>query len=75
MIPVTPNWRTLYHSALLETNQNRVPKRVQKAEQAVLARESEVIDNNADSEEKEYLEYALYVLRAYKNAWQHTEAA
>ena len=66
MISVTTNWRTLYHSAIFETDQNLVPKRVLEAEQAVLAREREIISGNCESEEKKYLEYALYMLRAYK---------
>jgi hypothetical protein len=74
MIPVTTDWRNLYHAAILETDQKLVRKRVLEAEQAALARERE-IHNDGECEEKEHLEYALYVLRAYKNAWQHTQVA
>jgi len=41
----------------------------------VLAREREVLHTESDSDEQEALEDALYLLRAYKSAWQHTDAA
>jgi hypothetical protein len=68
-------WKSLYRAAILERNRNLVPKLVLEAEQAVLAREREIFYGESDSEEKECLEDALYALRAYKNAWRHTEAA
>jgi hypothetical protein len=69
------DWRTLYRAAILETNKGVLPKRVSEAEKAVLAREREVFYGHASVEEKEALEDALYALRAYRTAWQHSEAA
>jgi hypothetical protein len=73
--PKHTSWKTLYKSAILETNKNIIAKRVCEAEEAVLARGREIFYGSSDPEEKEALEDALYALRAYKTAWQHTEAA
>jgi hypothetical protein len=69
------DWRTLYRAAILETNKGVLPNRVSEAEKAVLAREREVFYGHASVEEKEALEDALYALRAFRTAWQHSEAA
>lgn len=81
MNPVSPtspertDWKTLYRAAILETNKSIVPQRVSEAEEAILARGREVFYGHGTSEEKEDLEDMLFVLRAYKTALQHTEAA
>jgi hypothetical protein len=74
------NWRTLYRAAILETNKSVLPQRVSEAELAVRARGREIFygegtpgEGNRTSEEKEALEDALYALRAFKTAWEHTE--
>ncbi len=69
------DWKTLYRAAILETNRSVIPQRVLKAEQAVLARGRELFYDGGTHDEQESLEDALYALRAYKNAWEHTEAA
>jgi hypothetical protein len=71
----TPNrdWKSLYRAAIPETNRNVIPKKVSEAELAVLARGRELFYRGGTSEEKESLEDALYALRAFKTAWQHTE--
>ena len=73
------DWRTLYRAAILETNKVVLPKRVSEAEKAVLAREREVFYGHASADEsadeKEAFEDALYALRAFRTAWQHSEAA
>lgn len=46
-----------------------------EAEKAVLTPGREVFYGHASLEEKEALEDALYALRAFRTAWQHTEAA
>lgn len=69
------DWKTLYRAAILETNRNVIPQKVSKAEQAVLARSRELFYDGGTHDEQESLEDALYALRAYKNAWEHTEAA
>jgi hypothetical protein len=41
----------------------------------VLTRGRELFYSGGTSEEQEHLEDALYALRAFKSAWEHTEAA
>ena len=67
-------WRTLYRAAILETNKSMLPQRVSEAEEAVLERGREIFYDHGTPEEKGDLEDALYALRAYRSAWQHTEA-
>jgi predicted RNA methylase len=69
------DWKTLYRVAILETNKSVLPQRVSVAEEAVRARGREISYGNGTSEEEEALEDALYALRAFKTAWEHTEAA
>jgi hypothetical protein len=76
--PPCPNrsdWRPLYRAAILETNKRLLPERVLEAEEAVRARGREIFYGNGTLEEKEALEDALYALRAFRTAWQHSEAA
>ena len=79
MTPAVPPclnlWKTLYKAAILETNKRVLPQRVSEAEEAVRARGREIFYGGGSSEEKEALEDALYALRAFRTAWQHTEAA
>jgi hypothetical protein len=67
------DWRTLYRAAILETNRTLTPRRVAEAEQAVLARGRELFYKGGTHEEQELLEDALYALRAFRTAWEHTE--
>lgn len=48
-------------------------EKVCEAEAAVLARGRELFYSGGAREEKESLEDALYLLRAYRNAWDHVE--
>ena len=73
--PCLNPWQTLYRAAILETNKSDVPQRVSEAEEAVIARGREIFYGNGTPEEKEALEDALYALRAFRSAWQHTDAA
>jgi hypothetical protein len=73
--PNRTDWRTLYRAAILETEKSVVPQRVSEAEEAVIARGREIFYGHSTLEEKEALEDALYGLRAFRTAWQHTEAA
>jgi hypothetical protein len=66
------DWKTLYRAAILETNKTVVQRRVAEAEQAVLARGRELFYNRGTREEQELLEDALYALRAFRTAWEHT---
>ena len=52
-----------------------LPQRVSEAEDAVIERGREIPYDYGTPEEKDALEDALYTLRAYRSAWQHTEAA
>ena len=69
------DWKTLYRVAILESDKSVVPQRVSAAEEAVIARGREIFYGHSSPEEKEALEDALYALRAYGTAWQHTDAA
>lgn len=71
------DWRSLYRAAILETNKGFLPQRVLEAEESVRAREREIFygDGTLEEEEKEALEDALYALRAFRTAWQHSDAA
>ena len=71
--PHSMEWKTLYRAAILEVNKRLVRKRVSQAERAVLARRREIFYDDSP-EEKQALEDALYALRAYRTAWQHTDA-
>lgn len=73
--PEFKGWQTLYREAILETDKKIIPQRVSSAEEAVLARGRELFYGHGSLEEKEALEEALYALRAFRTAWQHTEAA
>jgi hypothetical protein len=67
------DWKTLYRAAILETNKNVIPQKVSEAEQAVLARGRQLFYSGGTREEQETLEDALYALRAFRSALEHTE--
>jgi hypothetical protein len=69
------SWKALYRAAIFERDTSAIPDRVSAAEQAVLSRGRELFGKHGTLEEKEALEDALYALRAFRNAWAHTEAA
>ena len=73
--PSLSRWNTLYQAAILETNKGLLPQRVAEAEEAVRARGREIFYGNGKPEEKEaeVLEDALYTLRAFRTAWQHSD--
>jgi len=66
------DWKTLYRIAILETNKSAIPQKVFEAEQAVLARGRELFYCGGTHDEQESLEDALYSLRAFRTAWEHT---
>ena len=72
--PDRTNWQTLYRAAILETNNSLISQKVLEAEQAVVARGRELFHSMGTHEEQEFLEDALYALRAFKTAWEHREA-
>ena len=70
------DWKTLYRAAILETNKETVPQRVSEAEKALIERERDIFhDHGITEEEKDAVEDALYALRAFRSAWQHSGAA
>ena len=66
------DWKTLYQAAMVETEKNLVKQTLFAAETAALARRKELFCCGS-SDEKEALEEALYLLRAYRNAWEHSD--
>jgi hypothetical protein len=73
--PDHSEWKTLYRAAILENSKNIIPQKVSIAETAVLARGRELFYSEGTPEEREALEDGLYALRAFRTAWEHTEAA
>jgi hypothetical protein len=73
--PSLNRWKTLYQAAILETDKGLLPQRVSEAEEAVKSRGREIVYSNGTPEEKEaeILEDALYTLRAFRTAWQHSD--
>ncbi len=69
------DWRTLYRTAILETDKNAILRRISEAEEAVISRGRELFHREINREEQEALEDALYALRAYRTACQHAETA
>jgi hypothetical protein len=67
--------KNLYEAAILETNKGLLPQRVSEAEEAVKARGREIVygDGTPEEKEAEALEDALYTLRAFGTAWQHSD--
>jgi len=70
--PSHADWKTLYRAAILEPDKSVVRQKVSKAEAAVLARGRELFYSGT-KEETESLEEALYLLRAYRSAWENAE--
>ena len=65
--PSLNRWKTLYQAAMLETNKGLLPQRVK-------ARGREIFYADGTLEkEAEALEDALYTLRAFRTAWQHSD--
>lgn len=73
--PIHSDWKTLYRVAILEPDKSVIRQKVSQAETAVVARGRELFYAQGTLEEKEALEDALYALRAFRSAWQHSEAA
>ncbi len=74
-MPNRADWKSLYRAAMLETDRSLVPHRVSRAEEAIRERGREVFHQQASPEELEVLKDVLYALRAYRTAWEHTDAA
>ena len=70
--PNHTDWKILYRAAILEKDTSIIPQKVSRAEKAVLARGRELFYIGGMREEQEDLEDALYALRAFRTAWEHT---
>lgn len=68
--PIGTDWKTLYRAAILEPDKSVVRHRVLEAESVILLRRRELFYSGGTSDEKESLEDALYLLAAYKNAFE-----
>ena len=68
------DWKTLYRAAIVETEKSLIKQKLFAAETAVLDRRKELFCCGS-SDEKEALEEALYLLRAYRNAWEDGDDA
>ena len=73
--PQHNDWKSLYEAAIAESNKSAIPERVAVAEKAVIARGREISYGHGTAEEAEALEDALYTLRAFRTALEHTDAA
>jgi hypothetical protein len=61
-------WHSLYQAALFETDRDKIPARIDAAEQAILGRVKELFVVTGDHvEEDQVLDDALYALRALRN--------
>jgi len=61
-------WNALYQAALFETDRNKVPRRIEEAENAILSRMKELFVIAADHiEEDVVLDDALYALRGLRS--------
>lgn len=62
------SWRTLYQTALFETDRQMIPQRIAVAEAAILRRVKDLFFVECDHiEEDLILDDALYALRALRN--------
>ena len=68
------NWKALYRAAILETEKSVSKQKISLAVTAMLARQKELF-GTINSDEKEDLEEALFLLRAYRNARDNIDSA
>jgi hypothetical protein len=62
----TYEWRALYLTALFETDKNRLPGRILRAERALIIREHELFACGGGTEEKTIVNNALHALSALR---------
>jgi hypothetical protein len=73
--PSHAHWKSLYRAAIFERNRSAIPGRILEAERAVLARARGLLCGGGSREERNALDNALHALRAYRTAWERSEAA
>ena len=67
------NWKVLYLAAIFEKDKILVPQRISAAEKAIIAKGRELLQNHGTPEEKEEIDDALYILRAFRDARRYLE--
>ena len=69
------NWRELYNAALFETDESKLPLRIEEARQALIFRSRELFAASPNFDgEVEAVEDALYALHALENGMKsHTK--
>jgi len=70
-IPLNPTkeiseWRSLYLTALFETDKARLPGRIYRAQRALVRRERELFTNASDTGEKTAVNNAIQALYALR---------
>ena len=64
--PVVPEWRTLYLTALFETDKSRLPGRILRAERALMLREHQLFVAPTNTDERMVVVNALNALHALR---------
>lgn len=64
--PVVPEWRTLYLTALFETDKSRLPGRILRAERALMLREHQLFIAPTNTDERTVVVNALNALHALR---------
>jgi hypothetical protein len=67
------SWHTAYMAAVSETDRLRLPARIRYAAQLILQREHELLQENADPNERRALNNALNALRTLQS-YAHPKA-
>jgi hypothetical protein len=75
-LPVHQNWKVRYRAAVFERDKRVLQRRLFDAEGAIIARGRELLHATGDNiiEEREALDDALYVLRAFRSACEQNAA-
>ena len=61
-----PEWRSLYLTALFETDKSRLPGRILRAERALMIREHQLFSATVDTDERMVVTNALNALHALR---------
>jgi hypothetical protein len=63
---IVPEWRSLYLTALFETDKSRLPGRILRAERALMIREHQLFAAPANADERTVVINALNALHALR---------
>ncbi|HEY6184657.1 MAG TPA: hypothetical protein VIW67_20595 [Terriglobales bacterium] len=64
--PIVPEWRSLYLTALFETDKSRLPGRILRAERALMIREHQLFTIPTADDERAVVVNALNALHALR---------